>query len=144
MQIYFAASIRGGRQNQKLYAEVIAFLQTKAHVLTEHIGAAELSQTGEAGLSDATIFERDIAMLGQADAVIAEVTTPSLGVGYELGRAEMIGKPVLCLFNKQNPNMLSAMLAGNEKFTVHYYSGLEEIKAAISDFIQKIEMTSKI
>lgn len=34
--------------------------------------------------------------------VVAEVTQPSLGVGYELGRAVALGKPILCLFRPQS------------------------------------------
>ena len=34
--------------------------------------------------------------------VVAEVTQPSLGVGYELGRAVALHKPVLCLFRPQS------------------------------------------
>ncbi len=30
--------------------------------------------------------------------VVAEVTQPSLGVGYEIGRAVAMGKPILCLY----------------------------------------------
>ncbi len=138
MQIYFAASIRGGRENQKNYAEIIRFLQQNATVLTEHIGSAQLSQTGEAGLSDLEIFDRDIRMLAQADAVIAEVSTPSLGVGYELGHAEALGKPVLCLFNQKSGKLLSAMISGNHYFKVLNYSQIDEISSPINSFLQQV------
>ncbi|EPY76686.1 deoxyribonucleoside 5-monophosphate N-glycosidase [Camelus ferus] len=41
----------------------------------------------EAAGSDRLIHERDLAWLQQADVVVAEVTQPSLGVGYKLGQA---------------------------------------------------------
>ena len=31
-------------------------------------------------------------------AIVAEVTQPSLGVGYELGRAVAMGKRILCIY----------------------------------------------
>lgn len=34
--------------------------------------------------------------------VVAEVTQPSLGVGYELGRAVALNKRILCLFRPQS------------------------------------------
>ncbi len=135
MKIYFAASIRGGRENQEFNARLIEFLLKRTVVLTEHIGSAELMDEGEKDLSDTLIFERDIEMLEQADAVIAEVSTPSLGVGYELGRAEMLSKSVLCLFQKQSNKMLSAMLAGNNKFNIYYYTSLDDAQVAITDFL---------
>ncbi len=37
----------------------------------------------------------------QSDIIVAEVTQPSLGVGYELGRAVAMKKPILCLYRPQ-------------------------------------------
>ena len=34
-------------------------------------------------------------------AIVAEVTQPSLGVGYEIGRAVAMGKRILCLYRPQ-------------------------------------------
>ena len=34
-------------------------------------------------------------------AIVAEVTQPSLGVGYELGRAVAMGKRILCIYRPQ-------------------------------------------
>jgi len=33
--------------------------------------------------------------------VVAEVTQPSLGVGYEIGRAVAMNKKILCLYRPQ-------------------------------------------
>lgn len=33
--------------------------------------------------------------------LVSEVTVPSLGVGYEIGRAVAMKKPVLCLYRPQ-------------------------------------------
>ena len=33
--------------------------------------------------------------------IVAEVTQPSLGVGYEIGRAYAMNKPILCLYRPQ-------------------------------------------
>ncbi|XP_037382557.1 2'-deoxynucleoside 5'-phosphate N-hydrolase 1-like [Talpa occidentalis] len=75
--------------------------------------AAELGARGEetAG-GDRLIHERDLAWLQQADVVAAEVTQPSLGVGYELGRAVALNKQILCLFRPRSGRGLSAMIRG--------------------------------
>jgi nucleoside 2-deoxyribosyltransferase len=52
-------------------------------------------------------------MINEADFVVAEVTNPSLGVGYELAYAEKIGKPIACLFDNSSDRKLSAMVSGN-------------------------------
>ena len=136
MKIYFAASIRGGRKDQNKYNELIRFISSKVEVLTEHVGDSSLEQTGEQNLSDKEIYQRDLEWLESAVAVIAEVTNPSLGVGYELGIAEKLGKPVLCLFDEADHNCnLSAMISGNHKITTFHYTSLDQAKEEIISFI---------
>lgn len=79
MKIYFAGSIRGGRDDQDLYFSIIKELQ-------------------------------------------------SLGVGYELGQAESMGKRIICLYRNTEGKRLSAMSAGNTYMEIHSYSSLEDVK----------------
>ena len=144
MKIYFAASIRGGRKDQNKYNELIRFLSSKVQVLTEHVGDSSLNQTGEQNRSDKEIYQRDLEWLKSADAVIAEVTNPSLGVGYELGIAEKLGKPALCLFDDADHNRnLSAMISGNHKITTFHYRDLNQAKVEISNFLNLITKNLK-
>ncbi len=139
MKIYFAASIRGGRKDQNKYNELIGFLSSKVEVLTEHVGDSSLGQAGEKDLSDKEIYQRDLEWLESADAVIAEVTNPSLGVGYELGIAEKLGKPVLCLYkDSSDDTKLSAMVSGNQKFRTFLYHDLDQAKEEIVSFIHSV------
>ncbi len=127
MKVYFAASIRGGRQNVDDYEKIINFLLQKHTVLTEHISDTTLTSSGE-DLKEHSIYNRDISYIKESDVIVAEVTVPSLGVGYEIAFAEALGKPVICLFNKaKNNNKLSAMISGNTNIDVLTYSTLEEL-----------------
>ncbi len=126
MKIYFAGSITGGRQDQALYAEIIKLLTNYGEVLTEHIGESVITDSGEE-LDVGLIFNRDVGWLESADVVVAEVTQVSLGVGYELGIAEKLGKKVLCLY-RPSEKRLSAMILGNQNFSVQAYNTLEDAK----------------
>uniref|UniRef100_A0A2K6B309 2'-deoxynucleoside 5'-phosphate N-hydrolase 1 n=1 Tax=Macaca nemestrina TaxID=9545 RepID=A0A2K6B309_MACNE len=75
-------------------------------------GSQQACEWEEAAGGDRLIHERDLAWLQQADVVVAEVTQPSLGVGYELGRAVAFNKRILCLFRPQSGRVLSAMIRG--------------------------------
>ena len=112
MKIYFAGSIRGGRGDAEIYAQIIQFLQDYGEVLTEHIGSDELMDKGESTLSDKEIHDRDIDWLMESDLMVAEVTNPSLGVGYEIGRAIEAGKRIICLYRQSSNKKLSAMISG--------------------------------
>ncbi|MDT4896125.1 MAG: 2-deoxynucleoside 5-phosphate N-hydrolase [Acidobacteriota bacterium] len=135
MNIYFAGAIRGGREDVALYFEIIEQLREYGQVLTEHIGNAELTGLGEID-DDQKIHDRDLAWLKQADYLVAEVTAPSLGVGYEIGKATEWGKPVLCLFRPGAGRSLSAMIAGCGRAVVREYQSKEELKEVFDDFFQ--------
>ena len=138
MKIYFAGSIRGGREDAQLYENIIAYLGEKGQVLTEHVGSLYLDSQGETPQNDEDIFNRDIEWLQSADIVVAEVTTPSLGVGYELGIAEKLDIPVLCLFRDLKGKKLSAMIRGNKKFICKQYKTLKQAKDCINSFIKNL------
>ena len=137
MKIYFAGAIRGGREETDIYNNIITYLSSKAEVLTEHVGSSELKTIGETNRSDGEIFLRDMEWLQSADLIIAEVTTPSLGVGYELGIAEKLKIPVLCLYRPIKGKRLSAMISGNEKFNCQAYQTLDIAKVHINKFLKQ-------
>lgn len=136
MKIYFSGSIRGGREDKEIYNRIIEYLKKYGEVLTEHIGDVNLEESGEKGISDEEIFERDINLVKDSDVVIAEVTTPSLGVGYELRLVEEFGKKHLILFNNQKGKKLSGMISGNSKLNVRNYDELEEAFLHIDEFMK--------
>ena len=125
MNIYFCGSIRGGRDDAALYREMIEKLKAYGCVLTEHVGDPSLTDRGGDGTS-AYIWQRDTDWLRQSDIVIAECSHPSLGVGYEVAFAEAIGKPVHIFYGGPE-GRLSAMLAGDPAFFVHYYGSRAEL-----------------
>lgn len=124
-KVYFAGSIRGGRDDKNLYKHLIQRIERYHRVLTEHVGNLSLSHF-ESGKDDALIYQQDVAWIAEADVLIAECTTPSLGVGYELAYAERLGKPCYVLFDC-NRCQLSAMIGGNSYFKQLPYHGIDEL-----------------
>ncbi len=136
MKIYFAGSIRGGREDAELYNQIINYLKNHGEVLTEHIGDKNLKLTGEDNLTDKYIHDRDLNWIKDSDVLVAEVTTVSLGVGYEIGRAIENNKKVLCLFRPQDGKKLSAMISGSESIINAEYTNLNDAKKIIDSFFQ--------
>ncbi|KPJ55126.1 hypothetical protein AMJ47_01210 [Parcubacteria bacterium DG_72] len=137
MKIYFAGSIRGGRLDQENYFKIIKHLQNYGEVLNEHVGKADVFSF-EKNFSDEEIYKRDLSWLKEADVVIAEISVPSLGVGYEIAKAEELNKKILCIYKKQeNNNKISAMINGNESIKVLGYRDLTEAFKYIDNFLKK-------
>lgn len=135
--IYFAGSIRGGRDDKGLYLAIITLLGKYGRVLTEHIGDKTLSALGEDGPTDGYIYQRDMVWLQEADVVVAEVTTPSLGVGYEIGKAEDRRKRILCLYREQEGKKVSAMIGGNTSIRVEKYRTIHDVEEILKMFFAK-------
>ena len=135
MKIYFAGSIRGGRQDAETYLEIIKLLRTRGEVLTEHVSDASITQMGEDSAEE-YIYKRDVAWINEADAVVAEITNPSLGVGYELAYAESKKIPVYCLYRSLPDRKISAMILGNSYFTVRRYETLKEVEDLINTWFK--------
>ena len=95
--LFLAGSIRGGRQMLPVYRHIHDFLRRRGHdVMSWHV-VDPGSDEKEAKMSEQEIYRRDISLLEESDCLIAEVTVPSIGVGYEICRALEVGLPVLCV-----------------------------------------------
>ena len=136
-KIYFACSIRGGREDAAIYSQLVEIINNYARVLSELFGDEDLPHKDQK-LDDEKIWSRDIGWLKQADGVIAEVSTPSLGVGYELAKAEEWDIPVLALYRPRENNRLSAMIAAAPKIKLAEYQNLIEAESLIREFTGKL------
>lgn len=137
MNIYFGGSIAGGRQYLATYQQIVAYLKSRGHrVLTEHVVKPDVIEW-EKDFTAEQIYTRDIQWLKECDCMIAEVSNPSLGVGYEICYALRINKPVLCLYRKGI--FLTRMLTGNtaDGLLVKEYEEDRELEEIIDMFLGK-------
>ncbi len=136
-KIYFACSIRGGRDDADTYAKLAEYIKSKATLLTEIFADNKLTAQGMNKPSK-VIWKNDIEWIKESDAIIAEVSNPSLGVGYELAKAEEWAKPTLALYYDDGSRKLSAMIDGSPKTITVYYTSIKEAKMAIDVFIKDL------
>ena len=129
MNIYFACSITGGRDDEPIYQQIVAALQADEHeVPTALLAGADVIKL-EVVVDPVSVYERDTGWIRGCELLVAEVTTPSHGVGYEIGYALGLGKPVLCLHRAGVA--VSKMVLGNRDplLTVKSYAdGAEAVR----------------
>ena len=125
IKVYFAGSIRGGRDKAEDYKKIASLIEDYAEILDKHVVDLKLKVTGES-INQEEIYERDIKWIEKSDIFIAEVTNPSLGVGYEIGYAEKLNKKIICLC-EETAN-ISAMIGGNKNLDLIFYSSIDELK----------------
>ena len=140
--IYFSGSITGGRQDVGLYRSIIAALEAEGHdVLAGAVASEAVSAAGEPLLPE-EIFARDLGWIDEAAAaggiLVAEVSLPSVGVGYEIAYARhRRGMRVICLWRPQYTRRCSAMISGDSGIEVLEYTD-ETVEEAISDLTRRL------
>lgn len=145
MPIYFSGSISGGRGDATTYVKIVDHLRALGYdVHGGQVTNEQLTGAGES-LADATIFRRDMEWLEdvarRGGLVVAEVSTPSLGVGYEIAAARYrFDIPVVCLYRDGGERRCSAMIAGDPGVTLIRYSDatIEEALRALAAVLDKV------
>ena len=136
MKIYFSGSIAGGRKYLNIYKKIVAYLKEKGHhVLTDHIIIDNIFEF-ETKLKPEEIYQRDIDWLNECNVVIAEVSNPSLGVGYEICYALERKIPILCIY--QAGILVSRMIIGNTSpgLTLFEYPDEESLYHKLEEFLE--------
>jgi nucleoside 2-deoxyribosyltransferase len=137
-KIYCAGPIRGDVFHVEYYYQIVSLVWQLGHLpLTE----LALSESQASAASDVDIYLRDMRWLQEADALIAEISGPSLGVGYEIAYAlHNLNIPVLCV-HRRSAKTPSAMISGNrsERLMVRTYDSDQELERIVREFLESIE-----
>jgi len=138
MNIYFACSITGGRRDEAIYQRIVEALLADGHEVPTAMLARSDVTSKERVVDPIEVYQRDTAWIKACDALIAEVSTPSHGVGYEIGHALNLEKPVLCLHRRDVD--ISKMISGNlhPKLQIKPYEGWEELKGILQAFLDSL------
>ncbi|WP_406655864.1 nucleoside 2-deoxyribosyltransferase [Methanolobus sp. ZRKC2] len=139
MRIFLSGSIRGGREMLPVYMKVCKLLRQEGHeVLSQHVADPAVEET-ESVMTEQEIYERDMSLLKKSECMIAEVSIPSIGVGYEVCGALQLGLPVLCLHSPEAN--VSAMILGNTntKLIAKEYGNEQELQEIVTSFLSGLE-----
>jgi len=134
MIIYCAGPIRGNTTYHENYSEIVRIVESLGHTaLSER--SSKFSST--ILLSDKQVYTRDIKWIDGSKMVIAEVSGPSLGVGYEISYALFSKKiPVLAVYH-QEAGQISSMISGctNKQLQVEKYRNIDDLTSIIKNYL---------
>ena len=111
---------------KKLLKKLIKVLENYGKVLNKQITNDSVIEEEKEKL-DIDIFNDLMASLKLSNLVLADVTIPSLGVGYELGIADSLNKKVIAIYDSSYTNKVSTMIRGNKNIKLIAYKNLDEI-----------------
>jgi len=141
MNIYFSCSITGGRKDQYIYQRIVDYLIENGHeVPTAHLASSDVMKD-ESDINAVDVYQRDMEWVKNCDALIAEVSTPSHGVGYEIAAAIFLGKQAMCCYHKDKK--ISKIISGNTNKNVHVfaYDSEDELISEIESFLKEFPET---
>ena len=135
MKIYVSGSIYGGREKIETYKVIIEALEKYGEVYDKEIIDEDILEK-EKFQSDEEIFKKLENYLKNIDIVFAEVTVPSLGVGYELGFADQLGKKVIAIYDMNVVDKVSTMIRGNKRIKLIGYHDISEIINKLDEILE--------
>ncbi len=141
MNIYFSCSITGGRKDEQIYQRIVNYLLKNEHeVPTAHLALPGVLED-ESDLNAVDVYQRDMEWVRNCDVLIAEVSTPSHGVGYEIAAAIYLGKPVMCCHHADKK--ISKIISGNtsKNVRVFVYKSEDELISEIDAFLKEFSDT---
>lgn len=128
MKIYFTWAIKWGRENQPQFEYIVRELKKYGTVFSQHVASDEISQYGETNISSSEILMREIKGIMESDVIVADVSTPSLWVGYLLHLASSQSKKIIALYQWESTLKLSSIIKADTNIKVYTYKGVSDIE----------------
>lgn len=134
--IYFARCLRGDSRISEELSDAIQ------QVIVAHGFGTQFTipvdPTWEKNFTEIEyIYQRDMMWIKGCQAMVAEVSAVSHGVGYEISYAYHVRQmPILML--AQTGTAVSTMLIGSGAFSLKYYDKMAELDAVMAPFLESL------
>lgn len=137
MRIYLAAAMTHTGRDLDAIRWLLDCLEADGHeVPTRHV-ADPRGREVEGEISEADLARRDLKWVADCNALVAEVSTPSHGVGVEVAAALTGNKPVLLAYRRGVP--VSRLLLGLPGVEAFAYSGVDDVCSAVRRFLARVK-----
>ena len=137
MRIYLACTVRGNRSGVAAARVAAATLQALGHeVLTSHLLEDDVDRA-ESALPEREVYERDRRWLDSCDAIVAEASGSTYGVGFEVGyvtgKASASGQRIFVLYDAACRHAVSRLISGyaDAHGATCAYTSPDEVRAFI-------------
>ncbi len=136
MIVYCAGAIKGDSSYRESYLDIINIVKDNGHSALSELNPDFKSAFP---LNEKQVFQRDIKWIEKSTLMIAEISGPSLGVGFEIAYALYMREiPVLALYDSE-VEMVSAMITGgdSELLYVMPYHNKKELEEIVKNFLKQ-------
>jgi hypothetical protein len=114
MNVFFAGSVQGLPRLADTYRTVLDAAKKHGDTVLPSWIVKKLSSSDKGAEDARATLLQQVQLIQQCDVMIAEVSTPSFGIGYLMGQALTHHKPILCMYPKAGDlKLLSDFVKGN-------------------------------
>jgi 2'-deoxynucleoside 5'-phosphate N-hydrolase len=136
MRVYLAAAMTNPARDLEVLGHLLARIEGGGHeVPTRHVAHAD-GKHRDRLISNTDLARRDLDWIAGCDALVAEVSTPSHGVGIEVMAAVGRRMPVLLLH--RDGVAVSRLLLGLPGTTIASYRCAADASATIDSFLAAV------
>jgi hypothetical protein len=108
-------------------------LKRYGQVFGSHVADPEISNYGETDFTSEEILIREQSKVEECEYFIAEISTPSLGVGYLLHLARTLNKKIFCLYKEENEFKISSIIKGDKNIQIYSYLNFPDLEVKIKN-----------
>ncbi|PJC28949.1 hypothetical protein CO053_01880 [Candidatus Shapirobacteria bacterium CG_4_9_14_0_2_um_filter_40_11] len=144
VKVFFAFSTSNLKANLETYKRVGTIITSKKSKLTVDLIKKAVREKKNDGITknedDEQFHKEAIGGIDEADCVIADASFPSSGVGFQIGYAISLKKPVLCIFSEEfGSRKLSKVIFTMKSPFLQISSYTENtLKSVISKFLDNL------
>jgi len=133
MRVYLAAAMTSEDRDTDAVRALRDHVESLGHEIPSRHVAEPTGRQMDSSLSNAQLAARDIAWVVGCDALVAEVSTPSHGVGIEVALASFREIPVLLVYRKGR--RVSRLLLGLDGIRAVAYESQSDCASAVAAFL---------
>lgn len=136
MRVYLAGPVRGEPAPEGSLAVIRQTLESMGHEVVNDLPPPGRSATVQQ--LDTRTFIAEVDTMLEADLLVADVSSPSHGVGWALAWFLAKGRLAVLCCRRDRKERLSAMLAGNPSpwQRIVYYDGPDDLQKRLSETLR--------
>jgi hypothetical protein len=146
IKIFFAASSDVSEEKKQEYKTIISMVEDQGYDISQVIFRKKEFDLPSGKIDYGHIYDSVIREINLSDLLVADITYPSGGVGYQVYHAFYQKKPVIALFTenkKSNPSMVIRGIK-SKKFFVLQYKNTDDLKKNLLPLLQKAKKQLKV
>lgn len=144
MKIYFTASTSESAKKIEKYRSIIQFLTDLGHVNTNYVHFPKDSPEylkAEEILRETNVYDYQTSIINKSDVLLADITNPSITVGYQIDYAINRKIPIIAIY-KKNKNFRLPVVLTHTHFgllDIQKYEDSDDLKAILKSSIENIK-----